>query len=473
MTSTTGTGTPALQPTTPQQRTVLIVAILASFVAFLDGTVVNVALPAIVRDLGGGLEVQQWVIDAYLITLGSLILLAGALSDEFGRVKILRIGLIGFAVTSLMCALAPSSAFLVVARGLQGAAGAMLVPSSLAMIISAFDGPAQSRAIGRWTAWSGISSIVGPLVGGLFVDTLSWRWVFGINVAPIALTLWWLTKLDKPAPITNAPPVDYLGAALCIVGLGGSVYGLIEQSLYGWSSPRVYLPVVIGVAALIAFVLVERRSTHPMMPLSLFGVRNFWVGNLATLGIYGALSLGGFAITLYLQQLAGFSATLSGVLFLPVTLLMLTLSGYFGTLAGKRGPRWFMACGPVIAGLGFLLMLSMEVPLQIWTQLVPGLVLFGLGLAMTVAPLTSAILGNIEHQHAGIGSAINNAVARVAGLVAIAFAGVITSGTFDLAGFHAAMILTAALLIVAGGISAAGITNVRRAQRPSADQPQP
>ncbi|MET0783171.1 MAG: MFS transporter, partial [Leifsonia flava] len=220
-----------------QQRVVLLVAILASFVAFLDGTIINVALPAITREFGGGLPVQQWVVDAYLLTLGAFILLAGSLSDAFGRVRILAIGLIGFGVTSLLCAIAPSAEFLIVMRGLQGATAALLVPSSLAIIISTFTGQAQAKAIGTWTAWTGTALIIGPLLGGLLVDTVSWRLVFGINVIPIAITLWLLLKMEKDPPHLSRPRVDVVGATLGAIGLGGPVFALIEQARFGWQSP--------------------------------------------------------------------------------------------------------------------------------------------------------------------------------------------------------------------------------------------
>lgn len=441
------------------QRIVLLVAILASFVAFLDGTIINVALPAITREFGGGLPVQQWVVDAYLLTLGAFILLAGSLSDAFGRVRILTIGLIGFGVTSLLCAFAPSAEFLIVVRALQGAAAALLVPSSLAIIISTFHGQAQAKAIGTWTAWTGTAMIVGPLLGGLLVDTISWRLVFGINVLPIAVTLWLLMKMDKePAQLTR-PRVDVVGAFLGAIGLGGPVFALIEQARFGWSSPVVWVPFVVGVIAFVLFIWWEGRTRDPMMPLSLFRSRNFSAGNIATVFIYGALGFGFFVIAIYLQQVAGWPATLAGLATLPPTLVMLLLSSRIGSLAGKYGPRFFMTVGPLVAGIAFLLMLSVTEDVNYWLQLFPGLVLFGLGLSITVAPLTSAILGAIDPSQAGIGSAVNNAVARVAGLVAVACAGLILGGVLDLAGFHRAMIATAIMLIVGGAVSFVGIRN--------------
>jgi EmrB/QacA subfamily drug resistance transporter len=443
---------------------VLLVAILGSFVSFLDGTVVSVALPAIARELGGpgveGLALQQWVVDAYLVTLGALMLVAGSISDVYGRRRVLAVGLVGFAAASVLCALAPTGPVLVIARALQGVAGALLVPSSLALIVATFSGEAQSRAIGRWTSWTTAAMIVGPFVGGLLVDFASWRWVFWINVPVIAFTLWLL----RGVPATEGEPgrrIDVPGATLAAFGLAGVVFGLIEGERLGWMSPGIVLPVLVGAAMLVAFVLHQRRAADPMLPLSLFRSRNFAWGNLATTAIYGALSLGGFMLTLFLQQVAGYSATWSGVAQLPTTFAMIALSAWFGTLAGRYGPRLFMTVGPLVAAVGFLLMLMIDETAFYPTQVLPGQLVFGLGLSITVAPLTAAILGAVPTHDAGIGSAVNNAVARVAGLVTVAFAGIITGGVLDVASFHRSLLVTAALLVIGGLLSLVGIRNAR------------
>ncbi|MFF1574365.1 MFS transporter [Leifsonia sp. NPDC058292] len=451
--------------TTVMQRKVLIVAILASFVAFLDGAVINVALPAISKELGGGLPLQQWVVDGYLVTLGSLILIAGSLSDVLGHKRVLYLGLIGFGVTSLLCAFAPNGVFLVVARALQGVAGALLVPSSLAMIIATFSGAAQAKAIGRWTAWTGVAMIAGPVLGGVFVDTLSWRWVFVINVVPIAITLLLLVTLKQEDSGTGGH-VDILGAVLGSVGLAGAVYGLIEQGVYGWGSPQVLVPLILGLILLAAFFFWQTRAKQPMLPLGLFRVHNFWVGNISTAFVYGALSFGPLMVTLYLQQVIGFGATEAGLVFIPSTLCMLLLSGLFGSLAGRHGPRLFMAIGPVIASAGFLWLLMMGRDVVYWVSLLPAVLLFGVGLSITVAPLTSAILGAIHPAQAGIGSAVNNAVSRIAGLITVAMAGLIVGQQLDRAGFDRALICTAVLLIAGGVVSAIGIRNHEPAAEP-------
>lgn len=443
---------------TKQQRLVIFISILASFVAFLDGSVVNVALPAIVHDFGGGLAVQQWVVDAYMITLGSLMLLAGSLSDLFGRKRILLIGLGLFGITSIFCAVAPSAAMLILSRGLQGIAGALLVPSSLALIISSFSGKSQAKAIGTWTAWTGVAFVIGPLLGGLLVDLWSWRLIFAINVLPIVITVWLMTFLQKEDRPLRAR-IDIWGAVLGVVALGGPVYALIEQANYGWDSPVIYLPLIAGVAAAVMFIFHERHTKSPMLPLSLFSVRNFSIGNVATFSIYAGLAVSGFLITIFVQQVGGYSATASGLALLPVTIIMFFLSSRFGLLAGTYGPRWFMALGPTVAGIGFLTMLRMGDSVQYWTQLFPGVIIFGIGLTMTVAPLTSAVLGAIESGQAGIGSAVNNAVSRIAGLVAIAAVGIVMGDAISLTSFRRGIIMIAALLFMGGIISALGIQN--------------
>jgi len=444
---------------TRNQRLVLSIAVLASFVTFLDGSVINVALPAIEEELGGGITTQQWVVDAYAITLGTLILLAGSLSDTFGRWVVLKVGLYGFAVTSVLIALAPTAETLVILRGAQGIAGALLVPSSLAIIIATFRGAPQAKAIGTWTGFTSAAFLVGPLLGGLFVDYLDWRLVFAINILPIAVTLVLIARLGEKNVRPEGGGIDWFGAVLGILGLGGPVFALIEQANFGWSSPAIYLPFVLGLVALLAFILRQRTTKHPMVPLGLFSVRNFSIGNVSTTLVYAALSLGGFLITVFLQEVGGFSATAAGLAFLPMTLISIALSSWFGALAGKYGPRLFMGFGPIVGGIGYLLLLGIDEDVNYWTQVFPGVVIFALGLTMTVAPLTAAILGSISPEQSGIGSAINNAISRIAGLIAIAFVGVIVGSQLTVGSFHRGLLVTAVLLILGGIVSLIGIRN--------------
>lgn len=452
---------------TKQQRLVLIISILASSVSAIDGFIVNVALPTISRELGGGLSVQQWTVDAYLITLGALILIAGSLSDLFGRKRVLAIGLAWFGITSLLCAIAPNGTMLIIARALQGIGGALLVPSSLALIISAFSGPAQGKAIGAWTAWFSIAALIGPLLGGIIVASTSWRWIFAINIVPIAVTLWLMKFLEHTDQLKSSTKVDAVGAILCAAGLGGPVFALIEQPQYGWDNIRICLPLAAGLVLLALFIRYESRIKQPMLPLSLFSVRNFSVGNVATAAIYAGLSISTFLITISLQQIGGYSALRASFALLPVTIIMFGLSSRFGALAGKFGPRFFMAVGPLVAGVGFLLMLRLQTQVHYLTDLLPGVLLFAIGLSLTVAPLTAAILGNIDPKHAGIASAVNNAVARIAGLIAIAVVGVITGPHLDIHGFRRTMIVTALLLITGGLVSAVGIQNTLKSKNTS------
>lgn len=454
------------EPMTRDQRLVLWIAILGSFVSFLDGTVVTVALPAIQEELGGGLTTQQWVVDAYLITLGALILVAGSLSDVLGRLRVLTIGLIGFGVTSVAIAAAPTPEFLIVARALQGVAGALLVPSSLALITANFRDAAQARAIGIWTAATTAAMIAGPVLGGLFVDFASWRLVFLINVLPLAITLWLVVRLGHRDQRRPGASVDLVGAALCAVGLGAGVFGLIEQSSLGWASPAIWGSLTLGIAAFTAFLVRQRFARQPMMPLSLFRVRNFWTGNLATAFVYAALSLNGFVMGVYLQQGAGLPATLAGLATLPVTVLMILFSSRVGSLAGRWGSRVFMTAGPLVMAAGVLLLLTVSEDFSYWWQVLPSVLVFGIGLTLTVAPLTSTILGSIDESRSGIASAVNNAVARVAGLIVIALLATIVGGSLDLAGFHRAAVVTAVLLAAGGIVSFLGIRDRAPAQSP-------
>ncbi|GEP48099.1 MFS transporter [Microbacterium saccharophilum] len=449
-------------PITGPSRIVLTVAVLASFVAFLDGTIVNVALPAISRELGGGLVTQQWAVDAYLITLGALILLAGSVSDAFGRVLVIRLGLIGFGVASVAVGLAPDPMVLIAARALQGAAGAFLVPSSLALITSTFQDAAQARAIGIWTALTTAAMLVGPLLGGLLIDLASWRWAFFINVVPIAVTLFLVPRMGVHDVRQPGARVDWLGAALCAVGLGATVFALIEQARLGWGDPLVWGTGVGGVVLLVAFVLRQRRVASPMLPLELFRVRNFSAGNLATLLIYGALSLNGVVVAVYLQESAGLSATAAGLASLPSTVLLVLLSSRAGALAGRWGARIFMTVGPLVMAAGCLLLLTVAESFSYWWQVLPSMLVFGLGLALTVAPLTAAILGSIEAAHAGVASAVNNAVARIAGLLTIASLALIVAGDLDLAGLHRAAVVCAILMAGGGVVSWLGIRDTGR-----------
>jgi EmrB/QacA subfamily drug resistance transporter len=454
------------------QRLTLVAAILGSGVAAIDGSIVNVALPAIERDLGGGLPGQQWVSNAYLLALGSLILIGGSLADIYGERRIFAIGVASFGLLSLACALAPTIDALIAARALQGAAGALLTPSSLAIIVAAFSPKERGAAIGSWTAWGGIAAIVGPLAGGWIVDQVSWRWIFALNVPLVLATLALIFAAVPRTAHTAGRRVDILGAAFCVLGLGGLVFALIEQPRYGWSSPLIYVPLLGGVVAFCSFLVYERRTPEPMLKLELFASRNFAVANLETLTMYAGLAILFFFLVIFLQQVAGYSALRSGLTTIPVTLVMFALSRRFGALADRYGPRFFMGAGPLIAAAGILLFLRAGIHTSYVRDLLPGLLVFALGLTMTVAPLTATVMADANEGDAGIASAINNAVARVAGLVGVSVIGVVIAGalvgdTFaanaaSVRAFHEAIAICAALLAAGGLAGAVGITNPRR-----------
>jgi EmrB/QacA subfamily drug resistance transporter len=414
------------------KRLALAAAIMGSFVAGLDATAVNVALPAIRSDLGGGLAGQQWVSNAYLLMLGSLILVGGSLGDLFGERRVFTLGVTGFGVASLLCAVAPSIETLVLGRALQGVFGALLTPSALAVIVAVFPAAERGAAIGSWTAWAGIATVIGPLAGGYLVDAVSWRLIFAINVPFVLITLA-LIRLAIPRQERRAERahVDWAGAVLTATGLAGPVLALIRQPEVGWSSPEVWGPGLGGLVLLAVFVRYESRAAHPMLPLGLFRRRNFAIGNLQTFSMYGGLGVTFFFLVLFLQQVAGYDALQAGLATLPSTIVMFTLSKRAGRLADRFGPRLFMGGGPLLSAAGMALMLRLDADLDYWTELFPALLVFSLGLSATVAPLTATVLADADQANAGIASGVNNAIARVAGLLAVAAIGAVVAGQFS------------------------------------------
>jgi len=414
-----------------RKRLSLLAAIMGSFVALLDSTVVNVALPAIEQDLGGGLAGQQWVVNAYLLVLGSLILVGGRLGDVFGERKVFSLGVAGFGLSSLLCALAPTIEVLVGARALQGAFGALLTPSALAVIVSTFAPSERGAAIGSWTAWTGIAAVAGPLGGGLIIDQASWRWIFAINIPFVIATLVLISIAVPQRPLVGKrPSVDWLGAVLAALGLAGPVYGLIRQPELGWTAPGVVVPFVGGFVLLGLFLRHEARTPEPMLPLSLFRRRNFAIGNAETLTMYAGLSVLFFFLILFLQQVAGWSALHAGLAMLPTTLVMFFLSRHTGRLADRYGPRAFMGGGPLIAAAGLLLLQRVDANPDYVTAVLPGLLVFSLGLSLTVAPLTATVLADADEHNAGIASGVNNAIARVASLLGVAAIGAVVAAQF-------------------------------------------
>jgi EmrB/QacA subfamily drug resistance transporter len=412
------------------KRLTLIACILGSAIVFVDATVVNVALPALRDDFDTSLADQQWVVEAYLLLLASLVLVGGALGDLYGRRRIFAIGVTGFGVASLLCAAAPSVEILIGARALQGGCGALLVPSSLAIITAVFSGPERAAAIGSWTAGTSAAVAFGPPLGGLLVDTISWRMIFALNVPLVLLCLFFIARGVPAIAGTGRRRIDIPGVVLCVLGLAGPVYALIRQPELGWSDPTVRGALLGGLGALAAFVAYERVAPDPMLPPAIFRNRNFAVGNLVTLVVYAGLGAATFFVALFLQQIAGYSALKAGLALLPITVLLVTTSRWFGALSARVGPRLLMAGGPIVAGLGLLLFARLDARADYLGGVLPAGLVFGLGLAMTVAPLTATVLEAADRQYAGIASGVNNAVARIAALLAIAAVGAVVSAQF-------------------------------------------
>jgi len=440
-------------------RWIIAAAVLGSGVAFLDGTVVNAALPAIARDLDADLADLQWVVSGYLLSLGSFIVLGGSLGDLYGRRRIFVTGLVGFAAASVLSGLAPSVPVLIGARVLQGAAGALLVPASLAIISSSFVREDRARAIGAWSGLAGATTALGPFAGGWLIDAVSWRLVFLINLPIIAVTI---VMAVRHVPETRDEDanrhVDVLGAAVLAAGLGGLVYALIEGPAGGWSAVDVVLG-LIGIVAIPTFALLERRSDHPMVPLEVFSSSQFTGANAVTFVVYGALGSVLFLLVVHLQSDLGYDALEAGAALLPVTLLMLVFSPRAGALAQRIGPRFPMTVGPLVVAAGTALFARVEPGTTYWETVLPAALVLGAGLALTVAPLTATVLAAVDDHHAGVASAINNAVSRIAGLLAIAVlpAAAGLSGVGDAldldAGFSRAMFIAAGLAASGGAIA--------------------
>ncbi|HYP56387.1 MAG TPA: MFS transporter [Solirubrobacterales bacterium] len=471
---------------TRQQRLTLVATILGSTVVFLDSTVVNVALPAIAGDLDAGLAGQQWVVEAYLLTLVALLLVGGSLGDRFGRRRMFVAGLVGFGVTSVLCALAPTVEVLVGARALQGVAGALLVPGSLAIVAATFEGEARGRAVGTWTAWTGIATVFGPAGGGALIEALSWRAIFWVNVPLIALTvLLTLRAVEESRDPEAFTGFDWPAVVLSAAGLGGPVFALVEQPNLGWSDPAVWVSLLAGVACLALFLLREARARQPMLDLGLFRIRNFWVANLTTLAAYGGLIGGLFFLTLFLQQVGGYSPLEAGLATTPISVVLFVLSPRFGRFASSVGPRLPMTAGPILAGLGLLLLLRIDADAAYLPDVLPGVLVFSLGLAATVAPLTATVLDSVEERHVGVASGVNNGISRVAGLLAIAVLGAVISAKFgaavggggggnpltasapeaSTAAFHLGIAIAALLMIAGGVVAALGIEDPKRPRR--------
>jgi EmrB/QacA subfamily drug resistance transporter len=516
------------------KRWILTAAVLGSAIVFLDSTIVNVALPRIGRDLPrsflGVLEGQSYVYNAYLLTLSALLILAGAINDYYGRKHTFLLGLLGFGATSALCALAPTMELLVVFRILQGAAGALLVPGSLALLTANFSGEEQGRAFGTWAGASGATTLFGPLLGGLLVDTISWRAAFFINVPLVAIAMWATWKhVPESREASASPNFDWTGAGIVALSVGGLAFGTIYGMQREWRDPLGYIALAVGVIATAALPLWMRRAPHPLIPLELFRSRNFTATNISTLLIYGALYVTFYYVGLYQQGTLGYAAAAAGAAGIPGSLFLIFFSRRFGSLASRYGPRAFMAIGPVIMAIGVLWYVRVPAtstpwklqpnhlqtylpPLSYFVDFLPASIVFGIGVMIMVAPLTTALMTSVPVEHAGLGSAINNAISRVGPQLAGALIFVFLTANFystlaslvpginvnseafrarvsplnvppdphliaavrdaSTSSFHLAMLIGAALLLAGAIVNAVGIRNpssVKAVTEPSAE----
>jgi len=467
---------PALSYSSAPGRWVLAITVAGSGIASLDATVVNIALPAIGREFGTGIAALQWVITGYTLTLAAFLLIGGSLGDRFGRRKVYLVGIVWFALASAACGLAPGALFLIITRLLQGVGAALLTPGSLAILEASFVPADRARAIGAWSGLSGVAVAAGPLIGGYLISAASWRWIFFINV-PVAAVV--VALGARHLPESRDPGVtgriDYPGAAAAVVFLTGITFAFIEAPALGWTSPAVLAMALAGVAGLAAFLIREHTAAAPMLPLSIFSERQFAATNAVTFIVYAALTGATFLLPVVLQVVWGYSPLASGLALLPLTVIMLALSARSGQLAARIGPRLQMSAGPVVVGVGLAMLTLVTSGPSYVVYVLPAVIVFGLGLAITVAPLTATAMSSAPAQHSGIASAVNNDVARFGGLLAVAvlpaLAGI--TGTAYLhpdalaAGFRTAALISGAVCAAGGVLAAFTITNPKRAARPA------
>ena len=467
---------PALTYSSAPGRWVLAITVAGSGIASLDATVVNIALPTIGREFHTGIAALQWVMTGYTLTLAAFLLLGGSLGDRFGRRKVYLIGIVWFALASAACGFAPDALFLILTRLLQGVGAALLTPGSLAILEASFVPADRARAIGAWSGLSGVAVAAGPLVGGYLISAASWRWIFFINlpiaVAVVALGVRHLPESRDPG-VTGR--IDYAGALAAVVFLTGITFAFIEAPTLGWSSPSVIAMTAVGVAGLAAFLVREHTAASPMMPLSIFAERQFAATNAVTFIVYAALTGATFLLPVMLQVVSGYSPLASGFALLPLTIIMLALSARSGQLASRIGPRLQMSVGPIVVGVGLAMLTFATSGTSYWVYVLPAVLVFGIGLAITVAPLTATAMSSAPSEHSGIASAVNNDVARFGGLLAVAvlpaLAGITGMSYLHpdalAAGFRTAVLISGALCAAGGVLAAFTITNPERAARPA------
>lgn len=439
-----------------QQIFVLIATILGTSIAFLDGTIVNLALPKIGSDLQAGFSGMQWIVDGYLLSLSALIILGGSLGDIFGRKKVYIFGLSGFGIMSLVCAAATNTQLLIISRIIQGVFGALLVPGALSIINTNFPLGSRGKAIGIWTAFTSIATVIGPLIGGVLLDIASWRWIFLLNIPLVLLCLVFALPFIKESHDTRVRKIDFPGATFIAIALAGITYGLIQGPVDRWNASSIGA-IILGVFSFILFITFEMASNDPMVNLELFKSRNFTGSNIMTFAMYGALSGFTFALVIFEQTVMNYSSLKAGLSLLPVSILMFLFASKVGDLSARYGPRMFMTIGPLIASLGMFLLFFLKPGSSFITALLPGVTIFGIGLVLMVAPLTTTVMTSVPDRSSGIASGVNNAISRVAGLLVIAVLGLL--GTAHV--YQFAIGLSVAMAFIAGIVSFIMIRNVK------------